>query len=341
MDTRAASGRLTLQGTVKVRNISAIPALLAEAGVDLAATLAAAGLEKELFSNLEQVISYRTGGRLIEQCMLATGFEDFGLRVGMRQAAPNLGLGGYVGANAPTVRQALETLIRSLKLSDTGGNASLATERGFATLRWAVIEPDVPAVSHIDDMAIAVIFNILGSICGPRWRATEVCLTRARPKNTAPYLQFFNAPLQFGTDVASVIFEDSWLDQAVQGRDPLLHDLLSPLLEQALEDKGPSFRDRLNDLLRAQALNGPLTPDRAAASLGISARTLSRRLAEDNVTFSELAQLVRFEVAQRMLRTGKSLSEIAETLGYSDTTAFIRAFKQIAGVTPARWRRGF
>lgn len=341
MDTRAATGRLALQGTVKVRNISAIPDLLAEAGVDLGQTLAAAGLEEELFSNLEQVVSYRTAGRLIEQCALATGFDDFGLRVGMRQAAPNLGLGGYVGANAPTVRQALETMIRSLKLTDTGGAASLVVERGFATLRWAVVEPDVPAINHIDDMALAVILNILASVCGPRWRATEVYFTRARPQNTTPYVQFFNAPLQFGADVASVIFEEKWLDQAVQGRDPQLHDILSPLLEQALEEKGPSFKDRLNDLLRAQVLTGPLSPDRAATFFGISARTLARRLAEEEATFSELAQNVRFEIAQRLLKSGKSLTEIAETLGYSDTTAFIRAFKQVAGVTPARWRRGF
>ncbi|WP_442755954.1 AraC family transcriptional regulator [Methylocystis sp. JAN1] len=339
MDSRSVPGRLTGQGTVKVRNISAIPELLAEAGADLAALLDKAGLEKDLFSNSENLVSYRAAGRLIEQCALATGLEDFGLCVGMRQSAPILGLAGYVGANAPTVRQALETMTGSLKLSDTGGSASLVVERGYAALRWIVTEPDVPAIDHIDDLAVAVIFNILNGLCGRQWRAAEICLTRERPRNTAHYLQFFDAPVRFETDVSSVMFEERWLDQPVQGRDSQLHEILSPLLAQALEEKRANFKDRLCDILRTQILGGALTPDRAAATLGISVRTLSRRLADENVTFSELAQLVRFEVAQRMLRSGKSLSDIAATLGYSDPTAFIRAFKQFTGMTPARWRR--
>ncbi len=91
--------------------------------------------------------------------------------------------------------------------------------------------------------------------------------------------------------------------------------------------------------MRGQVLGAPLTPDRAAVALGISTRTLARRLAEEGATFSELAQLVRFETAQRFLRTDKSLAEIATALGYSDATAFIRAFKHFTGKTPARWRR--
>ncbi|WP_424360129.1 AraC family transcriptional regulator [Methylocystis parvus] len=340
MGARSAPGRVTAQGTVKVRNISAIPDLLAEAGVDLAALLDEAGLERDLFSNPENLVSYRAAGRLIEKSILATGLEDFGLRVGMRQSAPILGLAGYVGVNAPTVSQALETMTSSLKLSDTGGSASLVVERGYAALRWIVVEPEVPAIDHIDDLAVAVMFNIVSGLCGKRWRAAEICLTRERPKNAALYVQFFNAPIRFETDVACVMFEEGWLDEPVSGRDSQLHDILSPILTQALEEKGANFKDRLCDILRTQVLGGALTPDRAAATLGISVRTLSRRLADENATFSELAQLIRFEVAQRMLRSGKSLSEIAATLGYSDPTAFIRAFKQFTGKTPARWRRG-
>ncbi|WP_016921615.1 AraC family transcriptional regulator [Methylocystis parvus] len=312
---------------------------MAEAGVDVAEPLANAGLEKGLFANSEQLLSYRAAGRLIQQCILATGYEDFGLRVGMRQSAAILGLAGYVGTNAPSVRQALETMIGSLKLSDTGGSASLVLERGYAALRWIVVEPDIPAVNQIDDIAIAVIFNILSELCGSQWRAAEVRLTRERPKNTALFVQFFNAPVRFETDVACVIFEEAWLDHEVQGRDPQLHDILSPLLAQALEENGASFKEKVCDILRTQLLNGPLTPDRTAATLGISVRTLSRRLADEDATFSELAQAIRFEIAQRMLRAGKSLSDIAGALGYSDPTAFIRAFKQFAGMTPARWRR--
>lgn len=340
MDARVVPGRAAVQGTVRIRNISALPALLAESGVALEETLAKAGLEQDVFANPDQVISYRVGGRLLQICADATGVEDFGLRLGMRQSASVLGLAGYVGANAPTVREALETIIAALKLSDTGGSVSLVAEGDFASLRWTVLDRDAPAIDHIDDAAIAVACNIMRGLCGSAWSPAEVCLARKRPKSAGVYVKFFNAPLRFEAEAASLTFEARLLEMTVSGRDPLLHQILSPILAQALEDADSGFREKLCEILRAQILSGPLTPDRAAAALGISARTLARRLADENATFSELAQSVRFEVAQRLLRAGKSLSDIAATLGYSDSTAFIRAFKQITGVTPARWRRG-
>jgi len=91
--------------------------------------------------------------------------------------------------------------------------------------------------------------------------------------------------------------------------------------------------------LRSQVSNGPLTPARAAAALGVSARTLSRRLAEEGASFLDLARQVKYDTAQALLRRGKTVAEIAGILGYSDPTAFSRAFKLWSGKTPARWRK--
>jgi AraC-like DNA-binding protein len=339
MDMRSPPKQPPSGGTIKARNISGVPALLAEYGVALDSALDQAGLDRGLFLDQEQIISYRAGGRLLQACAEATGLDDFGVRLGVRQSTPLLGLAGYVGANAPTVRAAIETVREALRLSDTGGCVTLVVEEGFASLSWSVMEPDIPALDHIGDLAMAAACNFMRKLCGRDWRPAEVRLTRKRPKADGAYLAFFAAPVRFESEYDSLIFEERLLDAEVRGRDPLLHRLLSPLLEQALAAADASFRDRICEILRAQIQTGPLTPDRAAAELGISVRTLARRLADEKATFSELAQLVRFEVAQRLLRAGRSVSEIAETLGYSDATTFIRAFKQATGVTPARWRR--
>ncbi len=328
-----------VQGTIKVRNLSALPEVLAELGVDLKEFLAQAGLEQSLFANPDHVISYVALGRLLRDCVVATGCDDFGLRVGMRQSIAVLGLAGYVAASAPTVREALQIIISSLRLSDTGGRAILNVERGFATLSWIVTESNVETPEQIDDGALAVCANVMRALRGPQWRPTEACLTRRRPKSTSLYSRFFDAPLRFDADVACLIFEETHLDQAVDGRDANLHEILAPLLDREMAEAQRTLKEEVCDILRVQALSGPLTPDRVASALGISPRTLSRRLSAETVTFSDLAQLVRFEIAQRLLRTEKSISEIAAALGYSDATAFIRAFRQIAGTTPARWRR--
>lgn len=328
-----------VRGTIKVRNVSALPGVVAELGGDLADILDRAGLEQGLFSNPDHVISYVALDRLLRECVASTQCEDFGLRVGMRQSMSVLGLGGYVAANAPTVRDALVTIISSLRLSDTGGKAILNSERGFASLSWITTETAVEAPELIDDGALAVCCNVMRALRGGHWKPVEACFTRPRPKNASLYAKFFDAPLRFEADVASVIFEERHLEQAVEGRDADLHSILAPLLEREVAATRLSLKDEVADILRVQALSGPLAQARVASALGMSARTLSRRLAADGATFSDLAQHVRFETAQRLLRTQKSVSEIATALGYSDATAFIRAFRQFAGTTPARWRR--
>lgn len=327
------------QGTLKVRAIFGLPELLAELGVDAGDMLARVGLRPDIFDQPEETIGYPVAGRLLSACAAATGCEDFGLQLGMRQSASGLGLVGYVATNAPTLRDALQTIVSSLKVNDTGGVVSLEVERGFALLRWSVVEPGVEAAEHINDAAIAIGVNILRGACGAGWRPSEILLTRRRPENTARYLKFFDAPVQFETETAAIAFDAAHLEQPVEGRDAHLYDLLTPLLRRALEERGGGFRDELHELLRAQALSAPLSPERAAAALAISPRTLSRRLADAGCSFSELAQAVRIETAERMLRTDRGLAEIAMSLGYSGPTAFIRAFKQAKGETPARWRR--
>jgi AraC-like DNA-binding protein len=338
MNAPRTAGRAA-QGTLKVRAIAGLPELLAELGVDAASVVERVGLRPDIFDQPDETIGYPVVGRLLNLCAAATGCEDFGLQLGMRQSASGLGLVGYVAANAPTVRDALQTIVSSLKVNDTGGVVSLDVERGFAFLRWSVVEPGVEAAEHINDAAIAIGVNILRDACGAGWRPSEILLTRRRPENTARYLKFFEAPVQFETETAAIAFDAAHLDAPVANRDPQLHGLLTPLLQRALEEKGGSFKDELHELLRAQALSAPLSPERAATALAISPRTLSRRLAEAGCSFSELAQSVRIEAAERMLRSDRGLAEIAMSLGYSGPTAFIRAFKQARGETPARWRR--
>lgn len=339
MEGPQTAGRAA-QGTLKVRAIYGLPALLAEWGVDISEMLGKVGLRDDLFERPDEALSYAAVGRLLGACAETTGCEDFGLQLGMRQSAPGLGLLGYVAVNAPTVGDSLRTIVSYLKIDDTGGVVSLDVERGFALLRWSVVQPNVEAAEHINDAVIAIAVNILRRICGDDWRPAEVLLTRRRPENASRYLRFFNAPVQFETDAAAIAFDAPYLDRPVEGRDAQLHEILTPLLERAAEEKGGGFVNELHDLLRGQALSAPLSPERAAAALAISPRTLSRRLAEDGRSFSELAQSVRIEAAERMLRTDKNLAEIAAALGYSGPTAFIRAFKQARGETPARWRRG-
>lgn len=82
------------------------------------------------------------------------------------------------------------------------------------------------------------------------------------------------------------------------------------------------------------------TIDQTALRMGIRVRTLQRRLSAAGLTYTELVETARFEIAcHRLSGGGTRISEIAETLGYSDPGSFSRAFQRWAGMTPRDYRR--
>ena len=325
-------------GTVTIRSISAIPDVLRELGANVEKVLGRAGLEPDLFSNRDNLLTYSALGRLVGECVKITGCEDFGLRVGMRQSAGNIGLAGFVAINSLTVQEALQTIVSSLKLSDTGATVSLDSRDEAAVLSYVIISPNVEAADHLADGAIAIACNLMRQLRGSAWRPLEVCLTRSRPLDIGSFAKFFGAPIRFDGDEACLIFSRGELDSIVANRDTDLHEILAPLLEKAVTDFAGGFEVDVRKILRAQISNAPLTPVRAAKALGMNSRTLARRLAKEKLTFSEIAQDVKYQTAQMLLQRDKDVAEIAMMIGYSDVTAFIRAFRSWSGMTPARWR---
>ena len=122
--------------------------------------------------------------------------------------------------------------------------------------------------------------------------------------------------------------------QAIEG----VRAFLQRLVQRAAQRSG-SEADEVRRIIRLQLIDGKPGIDRAAAMLGANRRTLSRRLAAQGATFRTLVQDVRFEMADKLMKaTDASMCRIAELLGYSDQTAFSRAFSNRFGHQPSRAR---
>ena len=147
--------------------------------------------------------------------------------------------------------------------------------------------------------------------------------------------------ISFGRSSSGIAFTARDLDRVPEGADVELNRALelhaSALLEQAggeAEVYGPA-RKAVLDLLP----KGDASLAKTARRLGLTARTLQRRLTLEGVKFADLVGEVRRTQAERLLsRTDASLDEIAERVGYSDTAAFVRAFKKLTGKTPGKFR---
>jgi AraC-like DNA-binding protein len=151
-------------------------------------------------------------------------------------------------------------------------------------------------------------------------------------------LKTSNTGVATALDVRGVIFDAAALDWPVRDRDPDYAKILAPLLVEAVANAEGDFVSAVKSVLRTRIGAGSLTRDSVCRALGLNARTLAHRLEAFGVTFSGLADEVRFDAAQSLLLKDRRVGEIAAELGFAEPSAFIRAFKSWSGTTPARWR---
>lgn len=330
--------RIAHTPTVRIGNLGAAPSVFKAVGVDLTAGLRAAGLNADCFDDPETMVPYKALDELIAFGVRASNCEHFGLLTGM--STPDLGLPSFLLFNAPTVRAGLLDLISALNRFDTGGSAMLTEADSVATLGYAVAMPGLKSVEQIHDHTMALGCRLLTRLIGPHFEPTEVRLPRRRPADPSPYRAFFQkGRLKFDAHEAVIEFPASYLDAPVVGADPALYSFLKGLVLKHGPRVDPSVAGQVRRVLPGLIRREPVSPETIARMFGMHPRTMSRRLAEEQVTLHELVEEARFEVArQLLLGTDLGLTEIAADLHYSDASAFARAFRRKFGLAPGAWR---
>jgi AraC-like DNA-binding protein len=338
----AGPGVLTASaaGDVRVGPVFALPTLLTEFGIAPQSAFARAGVKAATFSNPENRISLRDLGRLFAESATLTRCDHLGLLAGQRSLLKNIGAVGYLMANCPTVGEALRALALQFHLEDRGGvPVVLDVDSISVLLGYRVYTRDTPGLAHILDAAIAIGHRILEGLCGPAWKPLHVQFSHASPADTGPYRSLFGAKVWFNREISGIVFARSWLEHAVPGADPALHDLIAGAIQRAREGGGMTFAEEVQRVLHQMLPSGGASAKEVARLFGIHERTLRKRLTAAATSLQQLVSRTRFEMAQQLLKdTQLPLSQIATALHYSDPAVFSRAFRSWAKTSPSRWR---
>ncbi|PUB17326.1 AraC family transcriptional regulator [Yoonia sediminilitoris] len=162
------------------------------------------------------------------------------------------------------------------------------------------------------------------------------------PKTTKHHEAYFGCPVHFGADKDAMLMSHQSLSEPnVLGDEGITRFLVSHLDQELAQiDDAPALQTQTKgEIARALSEGLPKMGD-IARRLGLSARSLHRRLAEQGLSFQTLTEETRREIATAMLQEERyALSEIAFLTGYSEQSAFNRAFKRWMGVTPATYRK--
>jgi AraC-like DNA-binding protein len=172
---------------------------------------------------------------------------------------------------------------------------------------------------------------------GSRWAPEEVHFSRTRPADVGAYRRFFRAPCRFDRERTAISFPTTLLNKPMPEANP---ERLRRLEQQAQTISKGELLSRLRRALRILLLSGRTSSQEVAALLFLHRRTLNRRLQDRGTNFQQVLDEIRFEAACQLLdSTQLSLTDIAASLGYSESSAFTRAFRRWSGAAPSRRRR--
>lgn len=327
-----------MEKMVQVSALAGFEAQLAEYNVALEAVLSKARLQVDVLADDDSYIAYSSFLNLLEIAADETGCPHFGLALSARQSFNIFGALGLVMREAPDVRAALVALIRYFRLHNQGASVELSDNGQLAQLSFTVHEK-AERTRQQYDLALGIGNNLLKMLCGHRWQPQRFFFPHTEPNDLKPFKAVFKAPMHFNQEVAALLFDAELLDIRFEQSDGRRFEILKSHVVSQLDTTSVDLHENVRRVLRKSMMNGDCSIDSVARYFSVSPRTLQRHLDNEGVSFKGLLEETRFEAAKTYLAdTRLTLTQVADILCYSDLSAFSRAFKRCAGVSPRQWR---
>jgi AraC-like DNA-binding protein len=338
--TKGSNARPGSEPTFRVGPLVNLADLVRSFDCDPVTVFGAAGFKPEEFTDPNMRIPYIKGSQLLAHCVETIRCEHLGLLLGQMAEPSLLGLVGFILNTAQTVEEALRSLVANLDLHDEGATCSLNIGPSHTSLEFALQIPGVAATAQIYDLSATIMYKIMLGLCGPNWAPTAIRLGRRKPYDVTPYRQYFGTTLLFDLPNCAVTFENKYLQQQPPAADKLLHQHLDEEARMQHELQQRGLAGDLPAALRRGILAHNFSAHHIASNLGLHERTLHRRLKLTGTSFRKELDLARRAVSEQLLGgTSLPVSDIASTLGYSDSSGFIRAFQRWYGTSPSSWRK--
>jgi len=313
---------------------------LEERGCEVAAVLAAAGIPSDALADPNVRLPKARFDALWRAAIAATGDDVIALRVSMRARPSTLGVIGHLASASDSGRDAFE-LVRGLTpLLWENFACDLQSQGDTALIRFPT-----GARGHsrfTTEYAVGLTVAMSRSLGAPRSDPIEARFAHAAPEHAAEYERILRLPVRFDAGEDGVLFPAQILDRSNPTADAALRALLERYAAEQLTRiaAGRRHAERTRAALLAMLPLSAASAEAVAKRFSMSSRTLRRRLREEGTSFREILDEVRAELAQRYLADGAGIEEAAYQLGFSDQSAFTKAFRRWTGRTPTDFARG-
>jgi AraC-like DNA-binding protein len=316
-------------------------ALACKAGIPVEPLLDRAGLSLKQIEDSHARIAVKSQIELLNLIAEKLSDEFLGIRLAREIDLRELGFLYYVLASSQFLGDALKRAARYCKLQNEGVDISYWEGKFF---RIVFKYHGVPRRldRHQIEFFVTIVLRVCRHLTGRQLSPTEVRLVHRRARMPAELRAFFGVDIAFSSPVDEIRFSNAIATMGIATADPYLNALLVQYFDEALTArhvKSGFWRLRVENAIVPLLPHGQAHIEEVARQLGVSRRTLARRLATEGQSFVQILDALRFDLAKRYLSERElPLSEIAWLLGYRETAALNHAFKRWSGKTPSRFR---
>lgn len=325
--------------TVSVPMVRSLFIALERAGCDPSITFDYAGIVPDIMSEDRARVDAEQYSKLFYSTICQLEDEAFGTL--NRPLTPGtFALNVQWMANAINLRDAIERAAQLFAIMDIGLVCELVEKDKQATVRISIPAIEDPVSLFFLETMLTTLHRLSGWLIGEYIPLLHVCLGREAPDHRDEYPRMFRAPINFSSIESSFTFQSDLLDNYIARQPKDVRELVksAPLgLLQHTPFDG-SYYHRVKNILRQSRPHFPGLPS-IAVQLGITEQTLRRRLHDEGQSFRGIkTEFLRDYSLRLLVQKGLTLDEISIRLGFSELSAFTRAFRLWIGQAPSRYR---
>jgi len=310
-------------------------------GIDASAILAKAGLTVEAVDDPSARLDAEAQIRVLELAAEALGDDAFGFNLARNFDLREIGLTYYVMASSERLADSLHDAERFSGIVNEGVRLHCSLGDG-ATIALEYVDVERLLDRHHIEFWLVTLTRICRNVTDTRLVPAHVKVRHLRSRIPAGFRTFFGTEVEFGADADEIVLSASVASLPIARRDEHLNRLLRRYAEETLAQRPKrrsSVRAAVERTLPELLPHGRATMQEVARRLGMSSRTLSRKLRNEGAAFASILDRLRAALATRYLADRElPITEIAWLLGYREVSSLTHAFRRWTDTTPRQFR---